>query len=51
MGKLADHMGMTILIILIGLALIGPLAAAFGADSRDVYDDRPRAWWPGMPRP
>ena len=51
MGKRADHTDMTIFIILLGLAVIGPLAAAFGADSRDEYDDRPRAWWPGTPRP
>jgi hypothetical protein len=42
---------MTTIIILLVLALVGPLAAACGADSRDQYDDRARAWWPGAPRP
>ena len=40
---------MGILLVILMIAVVGPLALAYGADSRD-YSERRRAWWPADPR-
>ncbi len=39
-------LGMGAILILSFILLIGPLSVLYGVDSR-VYEERPRAWWPG----
>jgi hypothetical protein len=40
---------MGILLVIVMIAIVGPLAAIYGADSRDT-GSRPRSWWPAAPR-
>jgi hypothetical protein len=40
---------MGILLVIVMIAIVGPLALAYGADSRDTAA-RHRAWWPAEPR-
>jgi len=40
---------MGIVLIILMLAIVGPLALASGADSRDT-SSRQRSWWPAGPR-
>ena len=40
---------MGILLVILMIVVVGPLAVAYGADSRDRCDRR-RAWWPADPR-
>jgi hypothetical protein len=40
---------MGILLVILMIAIVGPLALAYGADSRDA-GSRPRTWWPAEPR-
>lgn len=49
MGSAADDTGMGILIVILMIVIVGPLAAVYGADSRD-HSERRRAWWPAEPR-
>jgi hypothetical protein len=49
MGGEADHTGMGFLLFILMIVVVGPLALAYGADSRDV-EKRSRAWWPAAPR-
>jgi hypothetical protein len=49
MGIAADDMRMGLLLVIIMIVIVGPLAVAFGADSRDSAA-RHRAWWPAAPR-
>ncbi len=38
------------LLIIAFILLVGPLAVAFGADSRVIDTRDRRRWWPGAPR-
>jgi hypothetical protein len=40
---------MGILLIIVMIAVVGPLALAYGVDSRDT-SSRPRSWWPAARR-
>jgi hypothetical protein len=40
---------MGILLVILMIAIVGPLALVYGADSRDA-GSRPRNWWPAAPR-
>jgi hypothetical protein len=40
---------MGILLIILMIAIVGPLAVVSGADSRDT-SARQRSWWPAGPR-
>jgi hypothetical protein len=40
---------MGILLIIVMIAIVGPLALIYGADSRDT-SSRQRSWWPAAPR-
>jgi hypothetical protein len=40
---------MGILLVILMIAVVGPLALVYGADSRDATS-RPRSWWPAEPR-
>jgi hypothetical protein len=40
---------MGILLVILMIAIVGPLAVAYGADSRDTTS-RQRSWWPAEPR-
>jgi hypothetical protein len=40
---------MGILLVILMLVVVGPLALAYGADSRDTGRRR-REWWPAEPR-
>ena len=40
---------MGILLVILMIVVVGPLALAYGADSRDAAT-RSRRWWPAEPR-
>jgi hypothetical protein len=40
---------MGIILVILMVAVVGPLALAYGADSRDTAR-RSRDWWPASPR-
>ncbi|HEY7259727.1 MAG TPA: hypothetical protein VH459_11685 [Gaiellales bacterium] len=40
---------MGLLLVILMIAIVGPLALAYGADSRDTAARR-RSWWPASPR-
>jgi hypothetical protein len=40
---------MGILLVILMIVVVGPLAVAYGADSRDRRG-RSRDWWPAAPR-
>ena len=49
MGNAADDIGMGLLFFIIMIVVVGPLAVAYGADSRPTTG-RSREWWPAAPR-
>jgi hypothetical protein len=49
MDRAADDTRMGLLLIIVMIAVVGPLALMYGADSRDTTS-RPRSWWPAAPR-
>jgi hypothetical protein len=49
MGVATDDTGMGLLIVILMIVVVGPLAVAYGADSRD-RNGRSREWWPAARR-